>query len=304
MESHDEERLMYKNLNFGGTAGFYNTRDLTIGLRRNEMAAAFLFTMPGPKMIWQFGELGFDYSINYCANGTVNANCRLDPKPSRWDYLQESNRKRLFDVYRAMLSLRSHPQFAKIFTNGSAQYALSGGFKWLIVSTDTSKIVVVGNFDLNTASGNVSFPGTGTWYDYLTGVSLSVPSSSVSFSLQPGEYHVYVNRNVTFPVYSVTPVLDIPDIGGSIRLETYPNPLRNEGIVSYELPESGQVRIRLLNSQGQQLQVLEEGFRAKGSYRIPLKRSEGKNTASGGLLLVQMEYRGRRLVSKVVLGAQ
>ena len=48
--------------------------------------AAFLLTIPGPKMIWQFGELGYDYSINTCTNGTVNNNCRLDEKPIRWDY--------------------------------------------------------------------------------------------------------------------------------------------------------------------------------------------------------------------------
>ena len=54
-----------------------------------EMSAAFFFTIPGPKMIWQFGELGYDYSINHCANGTINNNCRLDAKPIRWDYLAE-----------------------------------------------------------------------------------------------------------------------------------------------------------------------------------------------------------------------
>lgn len=302
MESHDEERLMYKNLNFGNTAGFYSTRDQTIALRRNEMAAAFLFGMPGPKMIWQFGELGYDYSINYCTNGTVNTNCRLSPKPSRWDYLQESNRRRLFDVYRALLSLRSHPSFAKAFISGSVQYTLSGGFKWLILNTDTSKLVVVGNFDLNTANSTVTFPGTGTWYDYLTGTSLAVTSTSMSMTLQPGEYHVYVNRNVTYPVYSVTPVLNLPDNRGAIRLQANPNPLRDQGIVAYSLPESGQVRIRLLNSMGQQLQVLEEGFRAKGNHQIPLLRAGGVLPLKGGVVFVQLEFRGHRLVSKVILG--
>lgn len=38
-------------------------------LKRMQQAAAFFFTIPGPKMIWQFGELGFDYSIEY--NGRV-----------------------------------------------------------------------------------------------------------------------------------------------------------------------------------------------------------------------------------------
>ena len=77
MESHDEERMAYKNINFGNSSGAYNTKDTAVSLLRNEMCAAFLLSMPGPKMIWQFGELGYDYPINYCVNGTINNNCRL-----------------------------------------------------------------------------------------------------------------------------------------------------------------------------------------------------------------------------------
>jgi hypothetical protein len=64
MESHDEERMAYRNINFGSTAGTYNIKDTTTSLLRNAMSAAFLMSMPGPKMIWEFGELGYDYPIN------------------------------------------------------------------------------------------------------------------------------------------------------------------------------------------------------------------------------------------------
>ena len=87
MESHDEERMMYKNLQFGNTANAsHNVRDLNMALKRIEMCAGFFLTAPGPKMIWQFGELGYDFSINRCVDGTINNNCRLDNKPIRWDY--------------------------------------------------------------------------------------------------------------------------------------------------------------------------------------------------------------------------
>lgn len=86
MESHDEERLMYNNIQYGNAASGYSTRSRSVALRRMRAAATMFYTIPGPKMLWQFGELGYDYSINYCINGTVNNNCRLDPKPVRWDY--------------------------------------------------------------------------------------------------------------------------------------------------------------------------------------------------------------------------
>ena len=87
MESHDEERIMYKLLQFGNANGGYNTKELATALDRIEAISALYYTLPGPKMLWQFGELGYEFSINTCQNGSVSENCRLDLKPIRWDYL-------------------------------------------------------------------------------------------------------------------------------------------------------------------------------------------------------------------------
>jgi len=43
MESHDEERLMYKNLQFGNSSGTYNIKNLATALKREELAANFVF---------------------------------------------------------------------------------------------------------------------------------------------------------------------------------------------------------------------------------------------------------------------
>ncbi len=70
-------------------------------------------------MIWQFGELGYDYSINYCENGTINNTCRTDPKPLKWDYPQNADRKKLYDIYSVMLALRNHPFYKNGFMTQS-----------------------------------------------------------------------------------------------------------------------------------------------------------------------------------------
>jgi hypothetical protein len=51
MESHDEERLMYKNLTYGDSSGTYDIKDIRVALNRMKLASAFFFTVPGPKMI-------------------------------------------------------------------------------------------------------------------------------------------------------------------------------------------------------------------------------------------------------------
>lgn len=203
MESHDEERIVYDCLTDGKNFNGYNIRTLATALKRVELNAAFLLTMPGPKMIWQFGELGYDYSINYCMSTGTNGNCRVDTKPIHWEYLQDANRKGLHDVYANLLKLRSNPLYAETFTTGfiSRDFGAGNGFKWMTINSAAGKLVVVGNFDVVAQTGSVTFPSAGTWYDYLNPpATFSATGSSQSFTLQPGEYKVYLNSFVVLPV--------------------------------------------------------------------------------------------------------
>ena len=59
-ESHDEERNFYKAKAFGN--GTVKT-DSLYRVSRVPMVVAFATLMPGPKMLWQFEEMGYDYSI-------------------------------------------------------------------------------------------------------------------------------------------------------------------------------------------------------------------------------------------------
>ena len=71
MESHDEERTSFKAWKWGiesikgGEASANPTTDNNLENRMKQLAtnAAFFFTVPGPKMIWQFGELGYDETL-------------------------------------------------------------------------------------------------------------------------------------------------------------------------------------------------------------------------------------------------
>ena len=103
MESHDEERLMYNNMLYGNSSGTYNVKDLETSLKRMGQAAAFFFTVPGPKLMWQFGELGYDYSINFPSNTSES---RTAPKPVKWDYKNDYYRYNLFLEYSALIKLK------------------------------------------------------------------------------------------------------------------------------------------------------------------------------------------------------
>ncbi len=211
MESHDEERTSFKawkwgieSIKGGGTsANPMNDNNLENRVKQLATNAAFFFTVPGPKMIWQFGELGYDYSINSNSDGTVvddNGAYRTDPKPLRWDYFENTTRKELYDVYSKLMDLRtSYPElFAPDVT---FTWRVNGNTNWnngrfITITAGDKAIVVAGNFTAVSGDYSVVFPKTGVWYDFMNENStLNISSTTVAqnVSVPAHEFRLYTN---------------------------------------------------------------------------------------------------------------
>jgi 1,4-alpha-glucan branching enzyme len=197
IESHDEERLMYKNLTYGNTTTGYNAKNLTTALSRMQAAAAFDLLIPGPKMLWQFIELGYDYSINTCTNGSLSDQCRTSKKPIRWDYFQNTDRRKLYNVMSALMKLKN--KYSDVFaTDLLAGYDLGcNTFKFYQVSNSPINVTVLGNFDVVAKTKTINFQKTGTWTNYITGATYNYTTTSQSITLQPGEFRVVLDKNIT-----------------------------------------------------------------------------------------------------------
>lgn len=187
MESHDEERLMYKNKMWGNAAGDYKVQDIATGLQRSAAAAVLYLSFPGPKMIWQFGELGYDYKL-----GSTAEEGRLDKKPIRWDYINVPERKALLETYTAMLQLRKeNPIFS---TTDYTVSAGEGDIKQILLRSSTGYIVSVANFGLTTLPATVRFEQKGVWKEFFTGESITVTDPEHQIQLKAGEYRLYMQR--------------------------------------------------------------------------------------------------------------
>lgn len=299
-ESHDEERLAYKNINYGNNNASYSTKDSATSLLRNAMAAAFWAMIPGPKMMWQFGELGYDYSINTCGDLSVNNNCRTDNKPIKWNYYNNTNRKALFDVYAKLFKLKLTPNYFTAFTTNNVTWDLSNAFKSLIINDDSLKIVVIGNFDVVTQTGTVTFPVAGTWYSYLTGTIKTATGTAETISLQPGEYYVYINRNAGGVI--ATAIENVTENANDLKLFVAPNPVTNSTTIEYNLPETGNIYVTIMDMNGKKLATLFKGFKVKGKQTIALN-SNGFNATQlpNGMYVLQLQMNGKKKTEKLII---
>jgi hypothetical protein len=211
MESHDEERLMFKNITYGNVSGEYNIKDPVTALSRMELAGTFFFTIPGPKMIWQFGELGYDISID--------VNGRVGEKPVKWDYWDNVDRQHLYLVWAKLIDLRKkYPVFQ------TDDFTMAVGntttMKEIILRDTETDAIVIGNFGMTAGDIEPEFTRTGWWYELFTGDSLNITDTDMSLTLQAGEYRIYASSKLESVINAKIETIYDPFL-------VYPNPVRN-----------------------------------------------------------------------------
>lgn len=119
-ESHDEERMGYKQTQWAA-AGVKGNH--SVSMRRLASTAAQMILAPGAHMIWQFGELGDDQTTKK-SNGENNT----DPKIVNWNYLDDADRKALYDSYCDFTYLRT--EHADIFAQDASYSMTCGASNW------------------------------------------------------------------------------------------------------------------------------------------------------------------------------
>lgn len=283
MESHDEERLMNKNLKFGNSSGDYSVKNLETALRRQELASAFFYTIPGPKMLWQFGELGYDFSINYCEGGGENNNCRLDRKPIRWDYYQDEDRRRLYEITRGLIHFKTDYPVTNT-TDYSLDVASTN--KRIHLNHTDFNTVVLGNFGVTASTIVPDFQSMGMWYNYTTGDSLMVTDPTAPIALEAGEYRLYTSKRLDFTqdILSSDEEIDLP-VG---EVAIFPNPSQGLAMVQFSLTEATSIKLEMYAADGRLLHtLLQEQLpsgrhtqelpvgQAPGFYFIKLSTTEG-----------------------------
>lgn len=180
MESHDEERVAYKQNVYG--------IDL---IKRNKILAtdmfiassAFLLLDRGPKMVWQFGELAYDISIE--------KNGRTGKKPSYLSKKNEMERARVYDAYSKIINFRkSNPEFFASQTPFQWNVSANnwGELRTIKIQSGNRYLYVLGNFDTTNAKEE-RLPNNSQWVDLLSGAEYNQ-----SVTIQPNTVKIVYTR--------------------------------------------------------------------------------------------------------------
>ncbi|RNC87702.1 MAG: T9SS C-terminal target domain-containing protein [Winogradskyella sp.] len=276
-ESHDEERLMYNNLQFGKNLNGYDITDLDTALGRMSALGAVSVMLPGPKMIWHFGGLGMEQSIFTCTNGTVNTendatagDCKLDTKPQpQWPWYDTANptgtialRQQIFNDWARLHELKINEA---VFEGDYTITSDAGSFTPRIDIFDSSipltelrNVIILSNFDVVNQDISFSFPSgvTDTWYDLMdpTGATTFPDERRGTINLAPGEFKVLGNKNAQ--------ALSTTDFDLD-KFRIFPNPATTEFMINVRVSD-----INIVDITGKTVKTFNGSFNRNSSFNI------------------------------------
>lgn len=194
-ESHDEERMQYQCKQYGN--GNIKT-DESVRLGRVAANVAFNVLLNGSHMLWQFEEIGYDFSIN-CDLQSPNAydsgkRCNTKPRPESRGYFSSTSRVNAFKKCAQVIALRTQ-LLPAVFAGNPTQVHIGSGYITRTVQWGNN-VFAVANFS-PTENMSINLP-SGTWYDYLGGAT----KAATSYTLKPGELKVFTGTPIQAPVIS------------------------------------------------------------------------------------------------------
>ena len=192
-ESHDEERMAYKQMKYGAN-GVKN--NYAMRMRRLGSVAAQMLMTPGPHMIWQFQEFGANQTTKN-TDGSNNTN----PKLVVWNNLNNANNAGLCQTYRDLLALRdANPE---LFGNESSATILLNGWaegRSILLSYADKKLLLAVN-PLVDKSIDIFIPSEAGDASSLRLLAASQNTSPViangSIALEPGAFAIYGSEDVS-----------------------------------------------------------------------------------------------------------
>ena len=262
-ESHDEERVMYKALNETGQT----QSNLNRALKRLSALGAVHLLVPGPKMIYHFGDLGYESSIYTCNNGTVNTesdatagDCKLDKKPQpQWtsNWLGNANRKAVYDNWTKMIDLK---KTENVFENGTHawNFTTTGRPRLDIYTSTTQSASLSYVFVLTNATNTVynaagGFPYTGTWYNLMDGTSFEVTNVNMTIPIEIDGFRVFGNKQALLS----SGKFELPEVS------LYPNPSKGNFNISTNTKQ-----VSVYSITGQLVKEFKGNFDSNYQYQI------------------------------------
>ena len=306
MESQDEDRITY----------FYsngNSLDATTTFNRTKPMASVIFSVPGFPMIWNGQEVGWGYGISGAKEdrnrSTIGWNFQGGPL--------------LIAHYQKLAQIRG--QFKAFSSQKIQRLNSTDGLVYAFSRANTTSAREDGIVAINFGS-------------FSSNVTISFSVSDFSGWVQSGKTYIVSDlyNNITYPVIfnaggTASLNLTLPAYGTAICIladsakqvviptgvesnhseivpkklqlhQNYPNPFNPSTMIQFDLPQQGQVKIRIFTILGKEIAEITNSMYSAGIHQVMWNgRTYVGVQASSGVYFVRLEAGGLTDTKKIVL---
>ena len=247
-------------------------------------------------MIWQFGELGYEFSINRCADGTISNGCRTDEKPVAFTlgYDTDLGRKAIYDTWAKIITIRNTHQIFKTKTYSIESNNLTNDPDGLItriylydtaITTGIKNVVVLANYTTSVQNVVPYFPYTGQWQNLMDNGISNVASTTTPITLQPGEFRIFGNYEGSLSTADV-------NTSNKLSLQIADNPVQNRTAkLIFNKAKNGEIFI--FDMGGKKLDAFKLN-KENGTYEV-------KVSYPAGTYLVQLKSETGTAIQKMIV---
>jgi len=186
----------------------------------------------------------------------------------------------------------------EVFSTDDFSLAVTNALKRINLNHSEMNVTILGNFDVASGEITPNFQHTGYWYDYYSGDSVLVNSTTENIHLSAGEYRIFTDVR-----------LETPQIGlGTSELfshtimnaEVFPNPSSSDFNLLFSIEKNSKVEIYVYDITGARVKTILSDKLSNGEYLLKwYGRNESGSKVAPGIYFIDFLINGNRKVLKV-----
>jgi hypothetical protein len=158
------------------------------------------------------------------------------------------------------------------FRSSNFTMSVTSYLKRISINHPSMNVNIIGNFNVTAGGINPNFQNIGWWYDYFTGDSLNVTSTSEIINLQPGEFRIYTTVKLPTPepdiINDVERIDEDKVVKDFLLGQNYPNPFNPSTEIKFHIARQSFVSLKIYDLLGREIKTLVSEELDNGVYIV------------------------------------